>query len=198
MIRRTIIFAALLLATAVFAQPGCWLRHVNGYQVLNLRGTPEQMGTAHGRLLGATVRRVVDAVIIHGEASTPQAYARLMAGTARMERQLPEDIRRELHALAKAAGVKYQDLVALQLFGDVWRASNCSSFAVFGPATTTGEPIVGRNFDFFDHGTSKYAALVISYQPQHGVPFMTITWAGVINGWPAMNTTGVVAATNTA
>jgi len=56
---------------------------------------------------------------------------------------------------------------------------------------------VGRNFDFFDHGTSKYAALVISYQPQHGVPFMTITWAGVINGWTAMNTSGVVAANNT-
>lgn len=194
----TLALLTLCLAPVAFAQEGCWLRHINGYQVLNLRGTPEQMGEAHGRLLGPTVRRVVKAVITEGEAATPEAYARLMAGTARMERQLPEDIRRELQALAAAAGVKYEDLVALQLFGDVWRASNCSSFAVFGPATATGEPIIGRNFDFWDHGVSEYAALIISYQPESGLPFMTITWAGIINGWTAMNTRGVVAANNTA
>lgn len=186
-----------LLASAALAQPGCSLSHVNGYLVLNLRGTPEQMGAAHGKLLGPTVRRVVDAVIVHGEGADPVAYARLIRGTRQMERQLPEDIRRELHALADAALVKYDDLVALQLFGDVQRASRCSSFAVFGPATATGETIVGRNFDFFDHGVGEYASVIISYQPEQGLPFMTITWAGIINGWTAMNTKGVVAANNT-
>lgn len=198
MIRRVPFLFALCVASVGFAQPGCWLRHINGYHVLNLRGTPEQMGAAQGRLLGRTVRRVVEAVIVKGEASTPEKYARLRAGTARMERQLPDDIRRELRALASAAKVKYLDLVALQLFGDVWRASNCSSFAALGPATATGEAIIGRNFDFWDHGVSEYAALIISYQPETGQPFMTITWAGVINGWTAMNTSGVVAANNTA
>lgn len=190
------LFSPFLL-NAACAQPGCSLRHVNGYLVLNLHGTPEQMGMAHGKLLGPTVRRVVDAVIVHGEGADPVEYARLIAGTRQMERQLPEDIRRELHALADAALVKYDDLVALQLFGDVQRASRCSSFAVFGPATTTGETIVGRNFDFFDHGVGEYASLIISYQPEQGLPFMTITWAGIINGWTAMNTRGVVAANNT-
>jgi hypothetical protein len=196
-VRALAILSALCLIPAAFAQPGCSLRHVNGYQVLTLRGTPEEMGTAHGKLLGPTVRRVVDDVILHGEAATPEAYARLMAGTAQMERQLPDDIRRELCALAVAAQVKYEDLVALQLFGDVWRASNCSSFAVFGPATATGEPVIGRNFDFWDHGVGEYASLIISYRPEQGLPFMTITWAGIINGWTAMNTSGLVAANNT-
>ncbi|MGE5530547.1 MAG: C45 family autoproteolytic acyltransferase/hydrolase [Bacteroidota bacterium] len=197
LVRALAILSTLCLIPAAFSQPGCSLRHVNGYQVLTLKGTPEEMGTAHGRLLGPTVRRVVDDVILHGEAATPEAYARLMAGTARMERQLPDDIRRELCALAVAAEVKYQDLVALQLFGDVWRAPNCSSFAVFGPATATGEPIIGRNFDFWDHGVGEYASLIIAYQPEQGLPFMTITWAGIINGWTAMNTSGLVAANNT-
>lgn len=187
----------LALASAPSAQPGCSLRHVNGYLVLNLRGTPEQMGAAHGKLLGPTVRRVVEAVIVNGEGADPAAYAQLISGTRQMERQLPEDIRRELHALADAAQVKYDDLVALQLFGDVQRASRCSSFAVFGPATTTGEAIIGRNFDFYDHGVGEYASVIISYQPEQGLPFMTITWAGIINGWTAMNTKGVVAANNT-
>jgi len=57
--------------------------------------------------------------LIHGEAGDTRSYTRLMAGTRRMERQLPDDIRAELHALADTAEVKYDDLVALQLFGDV-------------------------------------------------------------------------------
>lgn len=194
-----LIVLRLLLAAPCEAQAtsGCWLREIGGYRVLHLTGTPEQMGAAHGRLLGPTVRRVVEAVILHGEAATPESYQRLMTGTRRLERQLPEDIRRELHALANAAQVKYEDLVALQLFGDVSRASSCSSYAVFGPATATGEAIVGRNFDYWDHGVGEYASLIISYRPQSGLPFMTITWAGIINGWTAMNSRGIVASNNT-
>jgi hypothetical protein len=118
-------------------------------------------------------------------------------GTRRMERQLPPDIRQELQALAEEARVDYWDLVALQLFGDVWRASQCSSFAVYGRATATGELIAGRNFDFWDHGVSEYAAVIIHYLPETGLPFITLTWAGIINGWTAMNTKGVLAANNT-
>lgn len=190
----------VLAAFAASAQPSAVepaRYHCNGYQILRLVGTPEEMGRQHGRLLGPLVRRVVKDVIV-GEAHEGSQYDRLMAGTRRMEQQLPLDIRQELHALADEAGVKYLDLVALQLFGDVWRASNCSSFAVFGPATSGGELIAGRNFDFWDHGVSEYGAVIIHYLPRDGIPFFTITWAGIINGWTAMNVKGVLAANNTA
>lgn len=190
------LLAALSLAHAQAppVQPARY--HCNGYQMLRLVGSPEEMGRQHGRLLGAQVRQVV-ADVIGGEAGDPERYEQLMAGTRRMERQLPPDIREELHALADEAGVKYDDLVALQLFGDVWRAPNCSSFAVYGPATKTGELIAGRNLDFWDHGVSEYAAVIIHYIPENGFPFFTITWAGIINGWTAMNLNGVLAANNT-
>jgi hypothetical protein len=186
----------LLLSAALAQEPVPARYHCNGYTILRLVGSPEEMGRQHGRLLGPQVRRVIQDVV-YGEAGEARSYARLMAGTRRMERQLPEDIRAELHALADTAEVKYDDLVALQLFGDVWRASGCSSFAVYGPATKTGELIAGRNFDFWDHGVSEYAAVIIHYLPETGLPFFTITWAGIINGWTAMNVKGVLAANNT-
>lgn len=199
-IRPTLVSGILLcvLSSAVVAQrlePARY--HCNGYLIVRLVGTPEEMGRQHGRLLGEQVRRVVRDVILEGEASTPESYKKLMVGTRRMEKQLPDDIRRELRALAGEAKVKYDDLVALQLFGDVWRAPNCSSFAAYGPATANGELIAGRNFDFFDHGVSEYAAVILHYMPQNGIPFVTITWAGIINGWTAMNVDGVIAANNT-
>jgi hypothetical protein len=168
----------------------------NGALVVRLVGTPEEMGRQHGRLLGTRVRRVVHDVIGE-EAGDPVRHAKLIAGTRRMERQLPPDIRQELQALADEARVDYWDLVALQLFGDVWRASQCSSFAVYGRATATGELIAGRNFDFWDHGVSAYGAVILHYVPETGLPFFTLTWAGIINGWTAMNAKGVLAANNT-
>lgn len=167
-----------------------------GCLIVRLVGSPEELGQQHGRFLRQQVRRVVEAVI-RGEAPDAQRYARLIAGARRMEHYLPPDIRRELHALAAEADVNYEELVALQLFGDVWRATRCSSFAVFGPATETGELIAGRNFDFWDHGVSRYAAVILHYIPDEGWPFFTVTWAGIINGWTAMNLKGVIAANNT-
>ena len=184
------------VAHAQWEQDGPARYHCNGLLVVRLMGTPAQMGKQHGQLLGGQVRRVVEDVI-GGEAGDPASHARLIAGTKRMERQLPPDLREELHALADEARVDYWDLVALQLFGDVWRASQCSSFAVYGRATATGELIAGRNFDFWDHGVSEYAAVVLHYVPETGLPFFTLTWAGIINGWTAMNIKGVLAANNT-
>ncbi|MCE5239121.1 C45 family autoproteolytic acyltransferase/hydrolase [bacterium] len=190
------LLAACAVANAQWEETTPQRYRCNGYRVLRLVGTPEEMGRQHGRLLGSQVRRVVRDVI-GGEAGDPERHARLIAGTKRMERQLPSDIREELHALAGTARVDYWDLVALQLFGDVWRASQCSSFAVYGRATATGELVAGRNFDFWDHGVSEYAAVIIHYVPETGIPFFTVTWAGIINGWTAMNTKGVLAANNT-
>jgi hypothetical protein len=69
---------------------------------------------------------------------------------------------------------------------------------VHGPATATGECVVGRNMDFYDYGVVAYGMVIIHYTPDRGRPFMTITWAGIINGWTLMNADGIVTANNTA
>ena len=189
---------------------------INGYQVLELKGSPTDLGEQHGRLLGWRVRRCIEEVLLEGEAKSPEARREMVEGARVMERHLEPEFRRELRALARAAGVDYGLLVLLQLFGDVDRAladlrfrsysptptfgplpPQCTSFAVFGPATAAGECIVGRNMDFDDHGVSSWGAVLIHYQPDRGLPFFTTSWAGIINGWTAMNTAGIICANNT-
>jgi len=209
------------------------LRVVNGMRVLELWGTPEQMGRAHGTLLGNDIRRVIVDVIDGSE-----RFARIIQGTRVMERHQNDRHRREMRALAEAAGVDYMKVVALQLFGDAERAPlpsagetgdhgardwmadlppgefdplleragrslrgayACTSFAMFGPATATGELIAGRNFDFWYQNVAEYASIIIHYRherPLHS--FVTLTWAGVVNGWTLMNDAGVCTANNLA
>ena len=178
--------------------PGTRLYEVNGVRVLTLYGTPEEMGRAHGTLLRDDVRWVVETVVRGTVASDDARREAFLARVDVMERHLKDAWRRELRALADAAGVDYRELVALQLFGDVERAPMCSSFAVFGRATATGECVVGRNFDYWYEEVARRASIILDYHPKDGRRFVTLSWAGVINGWTLMNDAGIVAANNTA
>lgn len=188
------LLAALLLCGAAVA--GGQLREINGYRVLSVEGTPREMGLQHGTLLAADVRRVVEDVVVKGAGG--YGLEGLLAGADVMERYLPGDIREELRGLAEAAQVDYRQLVALQLFGDVRRGEACTSYAVFGPATATGELIAGRNMDYWDYGASEYAAILLHVKPRDGHEFITCSWAGIINGWTAMNDAGIVCSNNSA
>ena len=187
----------------------CRLYQVNGYRVLELAGTPEEMGRAHGQLLADDIRRVLADVLTPEQ--NPARYQLIRRGARAMEPFQPEPYRREMKALAEAVGVEYVDVVALQLFGDAERAApaqdlehpsqleyQCTHYAAFGPATASGECIVGRNFDYWYEPVARYASIIIYYRPDRGHSFVTVSWAGVINGWTLMNDVGLVAAHNNA
>ena len=219
----TVLGAAALSGAMLAAEPmevaGGRRERMNGYQVLHLRGTPEEMGRQHGLLMKSQVQRMIKDLLLDGECDSEKEHKRLLAGAMVMEKYLEPEFRQELKALAEAAEVDYGDLVLAQLFGDVKRATTrrytststfdnsptdpdddtpwqCTSYAVFGPATATGECIVGRNMDFWDQGVSEWGAVLIHFKPDRGIPFMTTSWSGIINGWTAMNSDGICSANN--
>lgn len=171
---------------------------INGYKVVHVAGTPEQMGEQHGRLMLNEVRRAIRDLIGKDRRESPESYKRLIEGAMKMEPFQPEAFRKELHALAKTTGCRYEEVVAAQLFGDVNRSQYCTSYAAFGEATRTGECIAGRNMDYWDNGVQSYAAMLLHCTPNEGLPFVTVTWAGIINGWTAMNSAGIVVSNNNA
>jgi len=181
------------------------LERIHGYHVMTLDGTPEEMGRAAGRLVGALVRRVLQALIRDGLGRDAAVYANLLASSARMESYQPAAYRAELAALADSAGVRYEDLLLLQYHGDVRRCMTgpgadrlCTSFAVLPPNTRENTCLVGRNLDYFDEGVSEYATILIHYRPAGKIPFVTVTWTGIINGWTLLNLRGIFASNNTA
>ncbi len=209
------LIAAFLLSAACSGGDGKERTHhksrlytIDGYRILELAGTPEEMGEAHGTLLAKDIRRVLKDVL---QADDHRArYKRIIEGTKIMDSFQPEEYRREMKALAKAAGVDYMDVVALQLFGDAERGERpqgrfdkllqqkCTNFAVFGPATANGECIVGRNFDYWYQEVAGCASIIIHYRPEKARSFVTLSWASVVNGWTLMNDKGLVVANNNA
>jgi hypothetical protein len=74
----------------------------------------------------------------------------------------------------------------------------CTSFAILPPCTRGRVCLVGRNFDYFDNGVGEYASILAYYRPKGRIPFVTVAWAGVINGWTLLNERGIATSNNTA
>lgn len=176
--------------------------------ILTVRGSPGERGTAHGKLLGAEVRKLVASVNKFLTPTTDEngrtQFQATVAGARVMKRHVDADVLAELTACAEAAGVDADELLLAQLFGDVNRAkgfrSFCSSFAAFGPATKDAKAIVGRNFDYAGHGLEGGLPLILQELPlgeNAGRPFVTIGYAGILNGWTALNDDGLFASNNT-
>src|ERR1043165_2261211 len=101
--------------------------------LLTVRGSPQERGTAHGKLLETEVRGLVRSVKAYllprpDDADAKLKYAQCLDGARVMKRFLEADVIQELEACAAAAGVDADDLLLTQLFGDVNRAKGFASF----------------------------------------------------------------------
>jgi hypothetical protein len=163
----------------------------SGLAVLHLAGTPEEMGEQHGTLLGAEVRTLVRDYlprVVRGTREDALAKARAL------EPRIPERHLREMKALARAAGVHYDDVLLGSVVVELFGLHGCSSAAAFGPATADGSTVVGRNLEWPDHRILGARAVVVAARPEGMRPFLSVGFpalAGVVTG---MNGEGVFTA----
>lgn len=165
------------------------LRWIDGQRVALLEGTPEEIGTAHGQLLGDEAIRCVDSVLYSfGTVQTvltgrwfrhdlEQAYSRLV-------RHIPEDHKRETRALAASLGVDERLAEAVNVFPEMF---HCSGFAVFGSATKDGKLYHGRVLDYMTTIGLQDAATTFIIAPRGKIPFANVGYGGFIGSVSGMN-----------
>lgn len=176
---------------------GARLERRGSQTVLQLSGTPEEMGRQHGALLKKTIQFTLKEVF-----PQPPDPA-LIQAVRKMRTALPEPILRELDACAAEAGVDADLLLLAQSEGDIREAAqpqrkaghSCSSYVLFGAATADGKLECGRNLDYtVNPAIVKHSSLVSFYAPDKGHRFASVGFAGVITGWTLINEHGLVIA----
>ena len=161
--------------------------------VLMVQGTPEQMGSAHGRLLGAPVRRLGEHVVyLVGAADSVRSGRWFFDSLAEIERRTTPYISprffQECDALARTAGISVRDARYANLFPERF---HCSGLAVRGKATKDGRVLHARVLDYMrDIDLQDYAAVVI-FMPDRGYRWMSLGYAGFLGSVTAMNEKGL-------
>ncbi|MEE8638589.1 MAG: C45 family peptidase [Candidatus Margulisiibacteriota bacterium] len=200
-----IIISVLLLAIGVSVcgtqgstptpSPSGSLEIKDGFYVLHLRGSAEDMGRQHGTLLKDQITEFVQEYLFEGvveESGVPWA---LLAWTAKefYEDQLPDDFKTELHAIAEASGVSYEAVLVCQLMGDMpdltqTASMGGTSFIAKGGATSGGTIIHGANVEMDDYNNSLRDRLtIIYYEPTNGNKFVSLSAPGLASVIIGMN-----------
>jgi len=169
------------------------LRWIGGHRVVTLHGTPEQIGAAHGELVGAEATRCLDSVLhVVGLVETVRDgrwfRRRLEEALARLAPHIPARHREEMRALAVAAGHDPDVLETVNVFPELF---HCSGFAVMGSATADGTLYHGRVLDYMTEIGLQHAAVTFVVQGVGVVPFVSVGYAGFVGSVSGMNERGI-------
>jgi isopenicillin-N N-acyltransferase-like protein len=187
---------SLALADGTIARCGeGWLEEINGYPVLHLKGTPYEMGYQHGALLKESARQNFDNILsMDGEKTVklgpievkPTDAIRTIV--AMQQKYVPQEYFEELAGLSAASGIKLDDVKVANFIPELF---HCSGFAIMNSATADGKLYHGRVLDYaIDWGLQDHAVIIV-YEPENGIPFVNVSYAGFIGCVTGMNAKSV-------
>ncbi len=173
------------------------LRIVEGVPVLHVYGTPAEMGEQQGRLIGAQAKRVHRQYF--GRIFRPGGRDiglrdDVLKLSRKMEASIPAAYVTEMKAMAKAAGMDYDDMLIANTVFDIKRSIFCTTFVATGDRSADGKPVFGRNLDFPTLGVAHKFSCVIVYHPKDGHAVASVTFPGLVGVLSGMNDAGVAAA----
>ncbi|MCU0712382.1 MAG: C45 family autoproteolytic acyltransferase/hydrolase [Pirellula sp.] len=162
---------------------------IDGQRVAVLWGSPEQIGTAHGKLLKDETVRCIDSVIygfgaVQTIATGKWFRSELESAYQRLSPHIPERHKRETRALAASLGIDGKLLEVVNVFPELF---HCSGFAVFGSATEGGKLYHGRVLDYMTTIGLQDAATTFIVAPDDYLPFANVGYGGFIGSVSGMN-----------
>lgn len=202
---RRFAFAALILCQLVTAASlpaetiaRCgqgWLEEIDGYAVLHLKGTPYEMGYQHGALLKDRAVANLGNMLGMDEGKKVQLGPIEVRPTDAIKTILgiqrefvPPQYFEELRGLAAGSGIKLQDVEVANFIPELF---HCSGFAIMNSATKDGTLYHGRVLDYaIDWGLQDHAVIIV-YEPDGGIPFVNVSYAGFVGCVTGMNAKGV-------
>lgn len=172
--------------------PAGELRYINKLPVLVVAGTPEEMGSAVGTLALKPGERVL---------GYPRELLRLrraglfwgyfLASGRRLYQRFPGEYQDELEAIARAAKVDRDLVIAGNTFFDLKKIFACSAVVVAKERSATGGPLLARNLDYPSLGYIHEYSLVTVYRPKGKLAFASVGFPGLVGVLSGMNEAGV-------
>jgi hypothetical protein len=206
MTRRLIAVAVLaLVATSVVAEKPFrypearsgtgTLRFIHGIPVLTVGGSPDEIGSATGVLTKPAAEGLFgyfDELL--KRARLDAAWPWLVKSSVAMLGRFPDAYRDELEAGVKAAGLPREKVIVANCLWDI-KKLGCSTIFVAPDRSATGQPLMGRNFDFPTLGVLQRYSLVIVARPAGKHAFASVGFPGLVGVVSGMNDAGLSIAT---
>ncbi|WP_184191670.1 C45 family autoproteolytic acyltransferase/hydolase [Chryseobacterium defluvii] len=182
---------------------------------LYIKGNPLQLGYNNGALTQYQMQKQEEIFFSKVEGFVPSKFKqKLLRGflkwyNRKMYLNVREDYQAELYGLSQYSSDQYNFIASkylrsLYLHGahDIGHALQdlamvgCTSLAVWNENTEDGDLLIGRNFDFYVGDDFAKNKLVEFVEPEQGIPYMSVSWPGMIGVVSGMNKEGITVTIN--
>lgn len=184
---------------------------------LYVAGDPLQIGLQNGSLTDSLLKKQERVFFSKIEEIVPsKGKQKLLRNILKLYNRklylnVPEEYQTEIYGLSQYTSHEFDNIAprylrSLYLHGahDIGHALQdlalvgCSSFAAWGNKSDDGSLILGRNFDFYAGDEFAKDKMVAFVKPDKGIPFMMVTWPGMIGAVSGMNKEGLTITINAA
>ncbi len=153
--------------------------------VIELSGTPYELGRAHGEQLSEPARACVRSLLGYFRGYIKVPFVGRWVADWWLSRSwkparayIAPEILEELRGLSESSGIAYRDLCLMHAIAD--RTYSCANFAAWGSMTRDGRLIHVRNLDWnIRAGLQRYATVFV-VRPAGKHAFINVGWAGFI------------------
>ncbi|HEU6449169.1 MAG TPA: C45 family autoproteolytic acyltransferase/hydrolase [Verrucomicrobiae bacterium] len=191
-----------------------WRGRREGLTVVYLTGSPFDIGYADGALMQDKMHVLENEFAKMIQKYVPQHWVMellknyIIWRNRHLSNYIPEDYRMEIYATTLACkdihpeeGNFYNRLLNYHAAHDVSymmidnpfiaKSAGCTAFGAWSNATVNGHLITGRNFDWEAAEVFSTNRVVEMYEPDKGIPFISLSWAGMAGVVSGMNRAGI-------
>jgi hypothetical protein len=169
-----------------------WLEYQGDLPILHLKGTHWEMGYQHGALLRENIHRNMDRLLnVEGDKTLvefgplkvkPRQAIEFIVGIQKPF--IPQKYLDEMDGLAAGSGLPVEDVRVTNFIPEMF---HCSGFAIMNSATKDGTLYHGRVLDYAtDWGLQDHACIIVA-EPEGGIPYVNVAYAGFIGSVTGMN-----------
>lgn len=196
-----------------------WVGRRDGLLVIYLKGSPFEMGYAEGALMQDQMHTLENGFLKMIQGYVPQHWIMeilkdyVIYRNRHLSDYIPLDYRQEIYGTTLGCpdihpeeGPYYNRLLNYHAAHDVSymmidnpfisARAGCTAFGAWGAATTNGDLITGRNFDWEAADVFSRDRVVMMCEPDNGIPFISLSWAGMAGVVSGMNRAGVSVTVN--
>jgi tetratricopeptide (TPR) repeat protein len=195
-----------------------WAGRREGLLVVYLKGSPFEIGYAHGVLLQQQMHTLENEFLQMIHVYVPKNWKvevlkwYVIYRNRHLTDYVPLNYRtevfgttlgcRDIHA---EEGSFYNrmlnyhaahDISYMMIDNPLVSRAGCTSFGAWGGATTGGHLINGRNFDWEAAEVFSRDRVVMMCEPDDGIPFISLSWAGMAGVVSGMNRAGISVTVN--
>lgn len=175
-------------------------------RILELSGSPEELGRLHGRAVPGEIRRLRRTMLSYLAClglyvGAWPLYGLLLFLAWRYWPYIPQRFKQEMMGVAAGAEVSLGTVLLLNVIDDIANNKNprCLALAVGEQYTATGAYLMGRNLDYpvFTEVMMDLQTWLI-LESEGGLPVASLGWPGYVGVSTGMNRAGVALAQMTA